>query len=123
MDQHNKITIGIAGLNFEIPLPTIRTESFSRQIVMDFSIINDNLATWNSNLDLMEQALIDADLVVHSDLRFSWQGNDAMEFFAAYDPMYKFLTGQLEIMRGMAKLLREEIDDFGYMQQHLRSQM
>ncbi len=44
-----------------------------------------------------------------------------MEFFAAYDPMYKNLTAQLAKIRAMAKLLREEIEDFGYMQQKLRS--
>jgi uncharacterized protein YukE len=113
---------GVGSIEFSIPLPIIITEEFSRQIVMDFPIINDNLANWITYIDQMEQALIDADLVVHIDLRFSWQGNDAMEFFAAYDPMYKNLTAQLARLREMAKLLRVEIDDFGYMQQNLRSQ-
>jgi uncharacterized protein YukE len=113
---------GVGSINFHIPLPVIYTETFSRQIVMDFPTINEKLKAWITNIDTMEQALIDADLAVHTDLRFSWQGNDAMEFFAAYDPMYRNLTAQLAKLREMAKLLRVEIDDFGYMQQNLRSQ-
>jgi uncharacterized protein YukE len=113
---------GVGNINFHIPLPVIYTETFSRQIVMDFPTINEKLKAWITNIDTMEQALIDADLAVHTDLRFTWQGNDAMEFFAAYDPMYRNLTAQLAKLREMAKLLRVEIDDFGYMQQNLRSQ-
>jgi uncharacterized protein YukE len=120
-DIHVDISTGIPGIgdfSFDIPIP-IYYESFSHKIAMDFTIINENLEKWKTNLDQMETALIDADLVVHSDLRFSWQGNDASEFFAAYDPMYKSLIGQLEKLREMAKLLRDEIEDFKYMQRHL----
>ena len=99
----------------------IRVETFSKIITMDFPVMNANLTAWMTNVDLMEEALIAADLAVHTDLRFSWQGNAALEFFAAYDPMYKNLTAQLAKIRAMAKLLREEIEDFGYTQQKLRS--
>jgi hypothetical protein len=110
---------GIGDISFDIPIP-IYYESFPHKIAMDFTIINENLEKWKTNLDRMEAVLLDADLVVHSDLRISWQGNDALDFFAAYDPMYKSLIGRLEKLREMAKLLREEINDFGYMEQHLR---
>jgi uncharacterized protein YukE len=110
---------GIGGINFDIPIP-IYYESFPHKIAMDFTIIMENLGHWENNLDLMEQELIDANNAVQSDLRASWQGKDALEFFAAYDPMQRFLTDQLAKLREMAKLLHEEINDFGDMEQHLK---
>jgi uncharacterized protein YukE len=111
---------GIGGISFDIPIP-VYFESFSHRILMDFAIINASLGKWEDNLDLMEQELTNAHNVVNSDLRLSWQGHSATEFFAAYEPMYKSFTDQLVKLRAMSKLLHEEIVDFGDMQKNFRS--
>jgi hypothetical protein len=87
-------------------------ESFKHIIAMDIDLANTSQDAWAKNIDVLEQELIAADLVVHGDLRWTWQGNDAVEFMTVYDPLYQSLLNQLSKLRAMAGKFNVEIKDF-----------
>jgi hypothetical protein len=87
-------------------------ETFEHIIAMDIDLANSSQDAWVKNLDVMEQELIAADLVVHGDLRGTWQGNSAVEFMAIYDPIYQNLINQLSALRAMAGKFNVEIKEF-----------
>jgi hypothetical protein len=94
-------------------------EKFTRVIAMDFDQANLAQTTWKKDLEEMELKLATANATIHSNLKVTWQGNAAVEFFVAYDPMYLNLMAQIRQMKEMAEIFREQIDDFGYMEEKL----
>jgi hypothetical protein len=94
-------------------------EKFTRVIAMDFDQVNLAQTTWAKDLEEMELLLATANATIQSNLRVTWQGNAAVEFFVAYAPIFQSLMAQLQRMKEMAKIFREQIDDFGYMEQKL----
>jgi uncharacterized protein YukE len=94
-------------------------EKFTRVIAMDFDQVNLAQTTWATDLEEMELLLATANATIQSNLRVTWQGNAAVEFFVAYQPIFQNLLDQITRMKEMAKIFREQIDDFGYMEEKL----
>jgi uncharacterized protein YukE len=94
-------------------------EKFTRVIAMDFDQVNLAQTTWQKDLEDMELILATANATIQSNLKVTWQGNAAVEFFVAYDPIFQNMLAQINRMKEMAKIFREQIDDFGYMEEKL----
>jgi uncharacterized protein YukE len=94
-------------------------EKFTRVIAMDFDLVDPAQTTWEKDLEDMEYKLATANATIHSNLKVTWQGNAAVEFYVAYDPIYQNLMAQIQRLKEMAKIFREEINDFGYMEEKL----
>ena len=94
-------------------------EKFTRVIAMDFDQVNLAQTTWQKDLEDMELTLATANATIQSNLQVTWQGNAAVEFFVAYDPIFQNILAQINRMKEMAKIFREQIDDFGYMEEKL----
>lgn len=94
-------------------------ESFVRVIAMDFEKTVAPQSDWVKILEDVEYKLTSANATIHSNLYVNWQGNAAVEFFAAYDPIYKNLYGQIQRLKEMAKIFGEEIYKFEEMSEVL----
>jgi hypothetical protein len=94
-------------------------EKFVRVIAMDLDQVEVAQTTWEKDLGDMEFKLAVANATIQSNLKVTWQGNAAVEFYAAYDPIFQSMLAQIQTLKDMAKIFREEINDFGYMEQKL----
>jgi uncharacterized protein YukE len=94
-------------------------ETFTHTIAMDFDVTTLAQSTWWKNLEEIKLKLAIANATIQSNLRVTWQGNAATEFFAVYEPMYRNLSNQIQRMEDMAKKFQTEILDFDYMDRNL----
>ena len=94
-------------------------ETFTHTIAMNFETTSLAQSTWAKNLEDIKLKLATANATIQSNLRVTWQGNAATEFFAVYEPMYRNLSNQIQRMEDMAKTFQNEILDFDYMERNL----
>jgi uncharacterized protein YukE len=74
-------------------------EKFTRVIAMDFDQVNLAQTTWQKDLEDMELILATANATIQSNLKVTWQGNAAVEFFVAYDPIFQNMLAQINRMK------------------------
>jgi uncharacterized protein YukE len=92
---------------------------YHHEVFMDFPAANASQESIMSSIDKIEAELIRTDLLMHSDLRSTWLGDSAVEFFGLYDPAYKTMINLLDHMREMNRRFNVEIKDWEDMALHL----
>jgi uncharacterized protein YukE len=97
----------------------MESESFVRTIAMDFEQANQAYNTWVKNLLAINQKFGLAHGYVIGELAHNWEGQAALEFLAAYNPIHDTLSAQLEQFMEMARVFRRQIDEFETMQSQL----
>jgi hypothetical protein len=94
-------------------------QSYHHEAYMDFPVANAAQESVLASIDKIESELIAADVLIHGDLRSTWLGNSAVEFFDIYDPAYQTLINLLDHMRRMNSRFNVEIKDWEDMALHL----
>lgn len=92
---------------------------YHHEAYMDFPAANAAQESILGSIEKIEAELIKTDLLIHGDLRATWLGDTAVDFFGLYDPSYKTMIQLLDHMREMNSRFNVEIKDWEDMSLHL----